>query len=495
MSINEFNKYTRSPEFKELLANYERSLDSGDIPYYDADDLIDLADYYRAHGDLDKTERTIEHCLTLHPDDSEALLFRARLALLDYHDAEEARSYFDRVQSDAGGLSWVYVKAEIMMVEGDMGEADKFLLEEYDKLRRRCEETEAEPDSDEYADCEDFPLEEARLNMDSNNAQYADEWMKLCREREDDMATEYWETRARIAVAQKRLEEAVEACGKALDLDAYNAGMWLMQCDAQFRMGRFEEALQSAEYAVAVQPSSVDGRLSKANCLYVMNRLSEAEECMKKVLQMVPRDPYSEYLMAEILFDQGETERARAFILDALDDLETLNVAQKVEVLRVAAVVACRQKRYDEAWGYSDRMQEIGESTVEADMVRAMVLLAKEDVEGALVYTVEAKTASGFDTDVTFRLGTIYYEADMPGVACGLFHAAMDRAKYIPDVTYPTEVYAYLAAGYRQLGYKKEYMEYLALAVEHAPFEVAKLLAAHFPPGTAPSEYVEMEKT
>ena len=66
MQYNE--DYFNSEDFKELLDNYESARQVGEQPFLDADDLVDLADYYNYMGEGDKAVEAIDHALNLYPD-------------------------------------------------------------------------------------------------------------------------------------------------------------------------------------------------------------------------------------------------------------------------------------------------------------------------------------------------------------------------------------------------------------------------------------------
>ena len=81
MQYNE--DYFNSEDFKELLDSYETALQAGEQPFMDADDLVDLADYYNYNGEGDKAAEAIERALDLYPDATLPNVFKAREALMD----------------------------------------------------------------------------------------------------------------------------------------------------------------------------------------------------------------------------------------------------------------------------------------------------------------------------------------------------------------------------------------------------------------------------
>ena len=79
MNIDE--EYFKSEEFQELLESYEASINAGSNPFMDADDLVDLADYYSWQGFDDKAEAAIDYALELYPTSTLPNVFKARRAL------------------------------------------------------------------------------------------------------------------------------------------------------------------------------------------------------------------------------------------------------------------------------------------------------------------------------------------------------------------------------------------------------------------------------
>ena len=65
MQVNE--EYFDTDDFRELLESYETSIEAGHPVFMDADDLVDIADYYNAHDDYDKAVEVIDYALELYP--------------------------------------------------------------------------------------------------------------------------------------------------------------------------------------------------------------------------------------------------------------------------------------------------------------------------------------------------------------------------------------------------------------------------------------------
>ena len=97
MSQTEFQKYIHSKKFKDLLTKYEEGISSGSMPYIDTDDLIDIAEYYHINNRMADSEKAVEYCLELSPNDEYALFFKARLMLTVYHNPTEAQRIIESI--------------------------------------------------------------------------------------------------------------------------------------------------------------------------------------------------------------------------------------------------------------------------------------------------------------------------------------------------------------------------------------------------------------
>ena len=163
MQYNE--DYFNSEEFKELLENYEAAMQVGEQPFLDADDLVDLADYYNFTGEGDKAVEAIDHALELYPEATLPNVFKARQALTE-GDFETARRYADTI-GDKDDPDYHYLTVEIMVAEGHIEKADLY-------LRRYAKSV----DEDEW---EDFVKDCANLYVDYGINDKAYQWMMRSR--------------------------------------------------------------------------------------------------------------------------------------------------------------------------------------------------------------------------------------------------------------------------------------------------------------------------
>ena len=154
-------EYFNSEEFRELLDSYEASLDTGQQPFMDASDLVDIADYYNFNGDYDKAVEAVERALDLYPHATLPNVFKARQALAE-GNFERARQYAENIENK-DEPDYCYLLAEIKIAQGNIEEADRYL--------RSLEKS---VDPEEY---EDYIKDCANLYVDYNINEKAYEWM------------------------------------------------------------------------------------------------------------------------------------------------------------------------------------------------------------------------------------------------------------------------------------------------------------------------------
>ena len=78
----DMSSYFEDPEFKEALARYEGMVENHTPAYFEADELTDIAEYYASKGRHKDADKAINLAIQLHPDNIDALIFRARSLML-----------------------------------------------------------------------------------------------------------------------------------------------------------------------------------------------------------------------------------------------------------------------------------------------------------------------------------------------------------------------------------------------------------------------------
>ena len=121
----DMSSYFEDPEFKEALAKYEGMVESHTPAYFEADELIDIAEYYASKGRHKDADKAIDLAIQLHPENTDALIFRARSLML-LGKKEEAQMVMQLINNPAD-REFRFLQADLLIEEEHMEEADEIL--------------------------------------------------------------------------------------------------------------------------------------------------------------------------------------------------------------------------------------------------------------------------------------------------------------------------------------------------------------------------------
>ena len=92
----EEDDYFQSEEFLDIINRYEQTINSGQNPYMDSDELIDIADYYMTQGKHTEAKKATELALQLHPDSEDPVTMMADI-MFETQQWQEAIVWLNRV--------------------------------------------------------------------------------------------------------------------------------------------------------------------------------------------------------------------------------------------------------------------------------------------------------------------------------------------------------------------------------------------------------------
>ena len=297
MQIDE--EYFKSEEFQELLDSYEASINAGSNPFMDADDFVDLADYYAWKGYDEKAEQAIDYALELYPSSTLPNVFKARRAL-SLGDFVQARFYCDEIENH-DDPDYHYLVAEIMIAENNIEQADRY-LRDYSKS----------VDPDEY---EDFVRDCANLYIDYQESEKAYEWMMRSRGDESD---DFKELMARTLFGLGKYKDSERIFTELIDQHPYSKTYWNALASAQFMNEEYSDSITSSEYAIAIDPNDPDAVSSKASGLFRLGNYEEALKYYKKYSELEPEDEFGLLHQGVCLVNMSRNEEALPILRMAL---------------------------------------------------------------------------------------------------------------------------------------------------------------------------------
>ncbi len=471
MSNNEasFN----NEEFQELLHTYETSKNTGEQPFMDVDDLVDIADYYSLNNRDDEAMEVIDYALQLFPYATLPNVFMARNAL-SQKDIETAKEYLNRIE-EKGDPDYHYLVAEIMIAEEKIEEADRY-------LRTYMMNVSVDEYQDYIKDC-------ANLFIDYDISDKAFQWMM--RSKGDD-SKDFKELMARILAAVGKYKESEKLLNELLELDPYSINYWNALAGIQLQKGDYADALTSSEYAIAINPENIEALIMKANALQHLQNYKEAMKYYHKYVEAVPDDEsgYMQLALCEIYLERKEY--ALPYLKKALsvakEDSPNLPLIYQNMAFCYSAL-----KQPEKAIEIIEKIKDDAISDSEFLIIKGYILL--ENGELGQVGEIWQKAISYSKDPVNTILRIVYsmYDNDYVQGAYNMLKNFLDRLPKETDL--PSEIYPFMALCCHDLGNKEEFLMNLNIAVQKDPKETKNMLGFLFPPAMDVEDYYDYYMT
>ncbi len=191
-------------------------------------------------------------------------------------------------------------------------------------------------------------------------------------------------------IARGLHDRAVWCLREAARLEPDLPGIQAKLADAYAASGRHERARQLYLLELRRDPGDIPTLMALSRVLRDMNRLPEAEEKLRRILELEPDHAQAHYAMGELALESGQSMLA----LRHLDVVHRLDASFPNARRRIAELLLSRRP-----WGNLDRAREILTSELRS-------LEAQPDA---------------FDAGSRHRLGELLLEAGMSADAMGIF--------------------------------------------------------------------------
>ena len=466
------DKFYESPEFKEKFQLYENAQASGTSVYLEPDDLTDIAEYYHILGNIDACKNTVDYAIKMFPGATMPLVFRSRVALLMEHDVALAEEYAEMID-DKADLEYLYLKAEIMIVDDRAEEAETFLRDAYDEL-----------DDDE--DKADFLIDVANLYADYELMEYAQQWLSLSEEYD---STDYKELQGRIAMGLGDYEESNRIYNELIDRNPYSFTYWNQLASSQLLHNEIMESIQSSEFALAINPDDEDATLNKANGLFNLGNFEEACKYYERFTKISPNSEVGEMFLGISLINLNRTEEGVEHLKKAESLADAFSEYLHDIYVELAYSLTALGK-HEDAMEYIEKISQLDDcDPYETDVLKGNVHLQKGETAEAMKCFQHAVTASNGSPRVILRIGICIYDNGYYSLAYDVFHLLLDDAS---DEW--KDGWSYLALCCMLLSRKDEFVYAVRKACQQNPVEAKMVLGEIFPDNLSPDDYVNYLK-
>lgn len=466
------DKFYESPEFKEKFQLYENAQASGTSVYLEPDDLTDIAEYYHILGNIDACKNTVDYAIKMFPGATMPLVFRSRVALLMEHDVALAEEYAEMID-DKADLEYLYLKAEIMIVDDRAEEAESFLRNAYDEL---------EDDEDKA----DFLIDVANLYADYELMEYAQQWLSLSEEYD---STDYKELQGRIAMGLGDYEESNRIYNELIDRNPYSFTYWNQLASSQLLHNEIMESIQSSEFALAINPDDEDATLNKANGLFNLGNFEEACKYYERFTKISPNSEVGEMFLGISLINLNRTEEGVEHLKKAESLADAFSEYLHDIYVELAYSLTALGK-HEDAMEYIEKISQLDDcDPYETDVLKGNVHLQKGETAEAMKCFQHAVTASNGSPRVILRIGICIYDNGYYSLAYDVFHLLLDDAS---DEW--KDGWSYLALCCMLLSRKDEFVYAVRKACQQNPVEAKMVLGEIFPENLSPDDYVNYLK-
>ena len=459
--------YFNSKEFRELLNNYEASIKVGEYPFMDADDLVDIADYYNHLDRTEEANEVIDYALQLYPGSTLPNVFKARQALMN-DNYEAAQHYSDCIESQ-DDPDYHYLQAEMLIAKHQIEEADRY-LHDYEKRI----------DPDEY---QDFIKDCANLFFDYGENEKAYEWLMYSR---GDDSEDFKELMGNLLIRIEQYEEAETYFKELIDRNPYSFTYWKTLAGIQLIREDYPNAITSSEYAIAINPTDPDALLTKGNALLNMENYKEAEVFFRRYAKSRPDDEAGFFYIGVCLVNQGKYQEA----LEALLQAEELGGPDSPICMLIYRELAFCYSSLKQPQQALEQLNKIGKQSDDPNMlsvIKGHILLENGQTEEAEKVWQEAMINSNCSAEIMLRIVVSLYDNRYVEACYEILKRVCEY--YKDDEATIGHAYSYMALCTHDLGLREEFLHYLKLTVEKYPKEAKSVLGFLFPAGEEVSDY------
>ncbi|MBQ6964461.1 MAG: hypothetical protein IJP82_02065 [Bacteroidaceae bacterium] len=517
--------YFKSDEFLEILTAYEDARDGGQNIYLDADDFADIADYYLSQDAPYMAHEAVDIGLTIHPDDDVLMVVKGAVYIYQrlFDEAEDVLDDLDPENSDV-----VYQRAQLQYAKYmDTAKAEEIWREWLllDNGDRPTEEQRRDNyihiisslielrDDDSLEDEHRWDLEAVRRWI----REYIDQFQPLGKYDEDVQIAD-------ICRENELADLMCEVLTQVLEERPYLKKGWANLALAQYMIQKNEQALESCDFALAINPKDLETLLTKAHALNALNNHQGAKEAFKEYLDK-GGDPVQIIPLAEILFLLGEKDEAISQ-LERLaqrfdDDKEVVETAGHGKIKKIIpkqhyALIdqGCeafmdlyvkvfsdmgdllhRNECFEESLQAYMKVVETDSHCAEAYFMLGINYLALEDYEKAArnfsfaLKNAEDQVMMGIDIALTFVLNNFDH------IAIEVL-SAIEKIALYNDSPYTKNIPAAKSLTYLKLGDTKQFLENFKIACQQTPDLIGKVYEGYFPenmPISQWSDYAEKD--
>lgn len=318
-------------ELEELIASYEAAQKENKKLYLDADLLADIADEYISGQRFDDAQEVINYGLELHPGNTDLLIVQGYL-YLDLSELQKAKQVACSI-TETYNPEVTLLKAEILLTEGKLDEADALL------------------ESIEDKDSLNVVVGISELLLSMGYSQKALPWLtepKIMERYKEDY--DFLTTLAECYRCCGQFYEAIPIFNKLIDMNPYSPYNWTCLAKCYFVMEEYEKTVEACDFALAADENYGDAHSMKGHSLFYLGNEEEAIREYRLGIETKNMPPEMGLMFIGLAYANMENwEMSHTSYQQALDAIGDNDSAFLSDIYSNEAYNLAKLNRYEEA--------------------------------------------------------------------------------------------------------------------------------------------------
>ena len=502
------NNYFESKEFQESLSLYQKSKREGDSCYLDSDEFISISDYYVEEGNVKEAENALTLALRIHPDSKQLMVAYAGVLLCDYQFEKAKETIIDVTEEDCYDVLYLYAQLSCA-VDHEYDKGESFFRQWITHIDSDFDDEDLEyrnylksDDEERY----DFSSKrrDARFRIIMSYLEFTDEksqdryvkrWMKDYLRKFDEIGryTEDY-SMAKTCYELGYYNYLDEFLNRILDLNPYYEQGWTMLGISQQYRGLYNEAENSLQFALAINPDSPLANVTYAQCMLSTSNYEKALHFLLKS-QLLTGDSSYDYYIGKCYYKLGQTDKAIEYFERIFDsfikkDVDDFNKEAYFDLAE--SLYLCN--KIDNAFFLVDKILDLDPTHLNTRMLLACLYLHKNCFYEATDIFSEIIAESDFNeqlvTDIASRL--IAYDYDK--LAIFLLKTIIKKIETKHNQIYNKVIALFSIAYYKEKRHK-ECLFYLKILCDKSPELVKAYFYSIIPDSVLQTDYYEYLST
>ncbi len=243
----------------DKVSVYEQAVNKGSSIYMDANDLLDIYDYYVDHQRELDAEACLHTALRIHPDNEDVLVTYA-IFLRSLGKREAAYKVVKGIENqDAPDVLIFYGENELN--KANIEKAERYfdaIPEDVQPYQWRLQ------------------YDVAQVYFDYGFYQKANIWLDKCDNPQNPEFRQVLELRAKICYNLGQYSKAEQFMNKSIDLNPYDEMSWIYLSEIQLKLEKYDKVIESTEYALVI---NADAKQAIRNKLLALLNRDDAYDC------------------------------------------------------------------------------------------------------------------------------------------------------------------------------------------------------------------------